>query len=425
MKRGRGNGGRLIYLTDVDISVDNGPGINEREFVRCILDTYGKQVTCMVPEPACAENYYDSRIRYIRRHARWKAVGHCKYVADSLVELLGKGGRKGEALIARPTIMGIEPIIFHYIRRRPVFIKKLGGYAIFGKSGRDWRRDLGARVLLSIHRHMASAAAICDVESETYLEWVAWRYGIPKDKLFVVRNGANTETFKPMDPGEAGRAVGLNVCHPLVGYTGALRDLRNIEMLIESVRVLNSTRRVYCMIVGDGPQRAELKRLACSAGLEKEVIFTGSVSYAEVPKYIALFDVAVDLTVVPLSIGGGVRYASFSQKIAQYLACGKPVVAWDIVDNKFIEENSLGALAEPLRIESLCRAMTKVMHGEFEDSAVVGEKARAYATEHLSVARVTERRIREWMSILGNESIDRTKGFRNSRFTQLRSEGRR
>lgn len=407
MREGEKYGKRFLYLTDVDISVDNGPGINEREFVRILLDRYGDLVTCMTPEPLYPENYYDRRISYIKRHSKWKSIGYGQYLADSFSKLLDSSSTNLEGLIARPTILGIEPILFHYISKRPVFLQKMGGYAVFGKENKDWLRQITGKLLFCIHGHMARTAEACDVPSETYREWVAWKYQIPTGKLFVVRNGANIEQFRPVNPTRARKELGLNAPRPLVGYTGALRELRNIELLIESIRILNAKRPVYCMVVGDGPQRLQLERLVCVSGLEDKVIFTGSVGYRDVYKYIGLFDVAVDLTLVPLKIENKVRYASFSQKIAQYLACGKPVVAWNIPDNEFIEKNLLGALAEPLKMESLCHAIGSVIedqHGDFNQAC---KRARGYACENLSLAKVTEDRFQVWESIVAKKSVDR------------------
>ena len=74
------SGGRFVYLTEVDISVDNGPGINEREFVSALLRRHRDEVVCVLPEPQRPEVFYDAGIRYVAAHHRQplKYVGYLR-----------------------------------------------------------------------------------------------------------------------------------------------------------------------------------------------------------------------------------------------------------------------------------------------------------------------------------------------------------
>ena len=58
----------FAYVTEVDVSVDNGRGINEREFVKILLEDYADEVTCVLPEPEFPRNFSDPAIRYVRQH---------------------------------------------------------------------------------------------------------------------------------------------------------------------------------------------------------------------------------------------------------------------------------------------------------------------------------------------------------------------
>ena len=59
---------RFIYITEYDISIDNGPGINEREFVKSLYKELKEQIVCVIPSPAYPKKYFDSRIKYVKNH---------------------------------------------------------------------------------------------------------------------------------------------------------------------------------------------------------------------------------------------------------------------------------------------------------------------------------------------------------------------
>jgi len=48
--------GAVLYISSVDISQPNGPGVNEREFVVFLSEKLGKRVSFILPKP---ENIFD------------------------------------------------------------------------------------------------------------------------------------------------------------------------------------------------------------------------------------------------------------------------------------------------------------------------------------------------------------------------------
>ena len=77
---------RFVYVTEVDVSVDNGRGINEREFVKVLLEQYAREVTCVLPAPEFPGNFYDPAVRYVRPH-RSKAASYIPHVLSTVREI--------------------------------------------------------------------------------------------------------------------------------------------------------------------------------------------------------------------------------------------------------------------------------------------------------------------------------------------------
>ena len=68
----------------------------------------------------------------------------------------------------------------------------------------------------------------------------------------------------------------------VIGYVGRLSVEKGLKDLIEAGALLKQKDSGFrVLIIGDGPEREELKRLTISRGLEKEVIFTGFLSDIE------------------------------------------------------------------------------------------------------------------------------------------------
>jgi glycosyltransferase involved in cell wall biosynthesis len=76
------------------------------------------------------------------------------------------------------------------------------------------------------------------------------------------------------------------------------------------------------LLIGGGEQESELRNIVTDLGISDRVIFTGFVSYDDLPNYLALSTVAIN----PLEISQ-VASIAFPNKVLQYLASGIPVVS--------------------------------------------------------------------------------------------------
>ncbi len=108
----------------------------------------------------------------------------------------------------------------------------------------------------------------------------------------------------------------------LITYIGSFYDFVGLEGFIKGLRKIRSkVPNARLLLVGGGEADQRLRNLAKKHGVEKDVIFTGFVSYTDVCSYINLASVCivpfreVDATrdIVPI-------------KLFQYLGCKKPVI---------------------------------------------------------------------------------------------------
>ena len=396
----------IVYITEIDISVDNGPGINEREFVRSVLCNCADEVVCICPEPEFPQNYRDERVRYVFNHR--KRVGrYGAHISSALREL--RVVQKSYAPAAVICRLGLVPVLPWLIGTRlhvPLYVKTLAGHAAFSGSA-GWRQRAVSPVMLWFYRRICRAALGADTVCETYREWISQEYGIAADRVRVVANGANTDHFAPRDRDSCRADLGLDRFECIVGYVGALAGIRGIDVLIRSL--LHLDRGTGLVLVGTGPDTGGLRDFAVRLGVADRVVFAGKVSYADVPGYMGAFDVAVDLTTVRMALGEATCVTSFSQKIAQYLAMGLPVLAPDTADTRFIASNGLGAVVDPsgeAGIASAVKAFTGVAP---EERRRLQDATRRYAVANLSAGVLAEQRIR-WLRELLRSGETGTRG---------------
>lgn len=143
-------------------------------------------------------------------------------------------------------------------------------------------------------------------------------YGVPESRIVVIPNGINEEHFAAAPtPLEAKRARGL-ADRLVLGFTGFVREWHGMDKVIRWMATAEAPAHAHLLIVGDGPVRDELERLARELGIAERVTFTGVVHRDQVPAWVASFDIALQPAVV--------AYAS-PLKLMEYLALAKPVVA--------------------------------------------------------------------------------------------------
>ena len=80
----------------------------------------------------------------------------------------------------------------------------------------------------------------------------------------------------------------------MVLFVGRVASEKNIEFLIENHKdVLKKNKNTKLIIVGDGPDLENYKKLTIKNKIEDSVIFTGKVPWDEVPVYYNLADIFV------------------------------------------------------------------------------------------------------------------------------------
>jgi teichuronic acid biosynthesis glycosyltransferase TuaC len=167
--------------------------------------------------------------------------------------------------------------------------------------------------------------------------------GAPYDRVEVLRNGVDLSVFRPTDRGVARR--GLALARPTLLSVGHLIERKGHDRVIEAMRQLPD---FDLMIVGEGPEREHLSRLARRVGVANQVRLLGSRPHATLPEVYS----AADALVLASSREG------WANVLLEAMACGTPVVASNIWGNpEVVTTAASGVLMEENTPDGIARAV--------------------------------------------------------------------
>jgi glycosyltransferase involved in cell wall biosynthesis len=164
-------------------------------------------------------------------------------------------------------------------------------------------------------------------------------------KIHVIENGVDPALFRPLDKDAAREALGIGTAETVVGFFGSLAVKRGGEVLIEAADLMRA----------DDPQLRLLISGANSMGLDlarSGIDYRGHLPQEQVPMLIN----ACDVVVIPYQVDQQVSFQN-PCKIAEYLACGVPIVATRVSDHAEILAAAPQGLCRPDDTEDLARAI--------------------------------------------------------------------
>ncbi|BAY24256.1 group 1 glycosyl transferase [Calothrix sp. NIES-2100] len=392
--------GQILYISSVDISIGNGPGVNEREFILSMYNLIGKRAHFLIPQPAnkiedlpieqctfCSPHKYHNP-RYFLSHV----ISQIK-LANKLLET-----RHFDLLVFRLDLMPLAPLYITQKHRIPYAIKTLGqGLMNVIQEKIKWFGNPLSQVNLLLVKKLVQNAIATDCVSKIHVQYLQETLAVEPNKIVWIDNSVNTNRFFPTSTNEARRELGFTQYHPIIGYVGNLPHERGGTQLIKAASLLLSKySNLGVVILGDGKGVEELRNLAEELGVTKHCIFTGYVPFDRVPIYVNALDIGVSI-LLPKS------YAASEQKVRQYLACGKIVIASTPGSNDFLAPENLGSLVKQDDINSIVNELDRWLCLTEEERMEFSNRAFQYACKHLSVEKSTVDRLEIWNARLNQQ----------------------
>ncbi|WP_229487744.1 glycosyltransferase family 4 protein [Pseudoduganella lutea] len=190
------------------------------------------------------------------------------------------------------------------------------------------RRDFFYKLMVLFERWSFKTSDVSIATNESYKRIAVERGGMDPDRCYVVRSGPKLDRLRVLPPVEAlkkGKRY-------LVGYVGVMGAQEGIDLLLEAARhlIVDMGRKdVHFGLVGGGTSLDQMKALAVKMGIADYVTFTGRVPDQDLLEMLNTADVCVNP-----DVANDMNDKSTMNKIMEYMALGKPIVQFDLVEGK-------------------------------------------------------------------------------------------
>lgn len=162
--------------------------------------------------------------------------------------------------------------------------------------------SLGKKVVKKLTKYFCEKK--CDgliVPTEKIKELFTQKYHIKKE-INVIPTGIDIEKFKltpkiKKEMEHIKKEWNLKNDDFIIGAVGRIATEKSFDILIKNTKkLIEKNKKIKLMIVRDGPEIENLKKLSKDLKVNKNIIFTGKVKYELMPAYYNLFHVLVSFS---------------------------------------------------------------------------------------------------------------------------------
>lgn len=241
-----------------------------------------------------------------------------------------------------PRLAGKKFVFDHHDLAPELFLAK------YGKTG-----GFLYRTLKLLERVSCMLANKVITVNESYKANDVFRNYKKSTDIVVVRNGPLLKQLQ-----EAEIDVELRKkASTIFGYLGHISRQDGVDHLLKALfhlEVVYNYKDWYCIVIGPSDDFVSLKQLASELGVTAKVEFVGYQPDAQWRKLLATSDVCV----VP-DPANPLNEKSTMIKLMEYMALGKPVVAYDLTENR-VSGGDAALYATPSQPESMAECLYRL-----------------------------------------------------------------
>lgn len=256
-------------------------------------------------------------------------VGLCSIVKANQIDLIHTHNEKALFYGAIAGLLSGVPVVHTKHGKNPITLRA------------RLRNNLLARLCKKIIAVSRDAALQC-IEEEH----------ISANKVMVILNGVDIDAFATrMDAQLCRSSLGIDDGVPIIGIVARLAEVKDHSTLFQACKILSDNRIDFrLLVIGDGPLKSKLVKLADSLGLENTIIFTGTRH--DIPDLLNTMDIFV-----LSSISEGI-----SLTLIEAMSCYLPIVATNVGGNpEVIIDGETGFLVPSQNAEALADKLMLLM----------------------------------------------------------------
>ena len=226
------------------------------------------------------------------------------------------------------------------------------------------------------------------VVAPAFEEHLVEHWHVPRDKISVIENGADTHLFTPGT--EPALRTELGMENKLVAsYIGTIGMAHGLETVVEAAAILQSTNpEIAFLVVGDGSEKERLITDARERNLTN-LQFLDQQPHQKIPAYIR----ASDVCLVPLKKTELFKTV-IPSKMLEFMSCARPVLLGvDGQARAILEEAGAGISIEPQNAVALANAI-RLLAANPQECQQMGRNGREFVFRKFSRSYTADKYIR-------------------------------
>ena len=259
----------------------------------------------------------------------------------------------------------------------PLIVNCLDQWPISVTAGPIPEKSLFYRFLYNMSVSIYSKADLITITSESFRSYFENVLKLPAEKYGLV--------YWPQYAEDTYQAIGRkdNGVYDLL-FAGNIGPASNVEMIVETARLLQDDKKIFFHIVGDGMNRPQCEQLAASYGLDN-IRFYGSHPVDEMPPYYELAD-ALMITMVDNPV---INY-TLPGKMQSYLASGKPIAGSINGETQRVIKEAGCGICVPAEDAAGFAAAIRELASDPDDRLQRGANGRTYYQTHFDKNRLLD-----------------------------------
>ncbi|MFH1754367.1 MAG: glycosyltransferase [Candidatus Latescibacterota bacterium] len=252
----------------------------------------------------------------------------------------------------------------------------------------------GGRLIGPVTKRMLSRVSRFIAVAHEHKKYLVEVEGLPADNIEVIHNGVNVRKYHP-GPAKSAlkKELGIEPGDRVITTIASLNPRKRHDLLLQAAAdVLERHPRARFLLVGGGPERQRLERMAEDLAIGERVIFAGIRDDVD--------DILRASELFVLSSMRGTE--TFPNVLLEAMACGLPVVSTDVGSvRELVAADESATVVPPENAGKLAAAIDTLLADE--------EKARAFSVagrriveERFTIEQMCEKREKLFDALLAD-----------------------
>lgn len=184
-----------------------------------------------------------------------------------------------------------------------------------------------------------------------------WDKEIDLSKVFYINNGIDLDEFD-LNVKNSNFEYSIELKKRNLIYAGSLRAANNVMNLVYAAKILKQKKveDIQIIIFGDGPDKVLMEKYIKENRLDN-IILIGKIDKQDIPKALTIENGINCINYKPVDI---FKYGGSQNKLFEYLASGRPIIANIRMGYDIIEKNQAGIIASTNDANGLAEAIEEM-----------------------------------------------------------------